>query len=238
MLRDASTAINSLTVGIKRDITTLDEHLRVLERSPVAGPPALAAHRHSMVDTLQHKLCSTTADFHAILKDRTAAIASVSQRQAVFGGAAALGKPLAYTAAPAAPTDEQTPLLPQGSPRGGGGATAPRAEDAFAQVNLQAVSASRGTQQYFDARAQEAAAVEGMVREMGGLFQRLAGLVAEQDAAVARLEDQSASALEALEAGQRELVRHHEAVSDSRWLAAKVAGVLVTFGVVFTIFIA
>ena len=112
MLRDAGAAINTLTQGNKGDITMLDEHLSALEAAAAPGDsPAMAAHRAAMVDTLQHKLVAATSTFHAVLKDRTAAMRSVADRQSVFGGAARLGRPVAYA----------PPSLPPPAATGAGG---------------------------------------------------------------------------------------------------------------------
>ena len=103
---------------------------------------------------------------------------------------------------------------------------------------MQALAQGRATDEYFDQSAADAQAVESMVGEIGGPLQRLTGMVAEQGDLLHRLEDDSADALERLEAGHGQLQQHHDSVMDNRWLAAKVAGVLVSFGVFFTIFVA
>ncbi len=259
-LKDASREINALTVAIKGDITTLDEHLGALESAAAAqaarsaAPKAgMAGHTAAQVATLKTKLMATTHHFHAVLKDRTTTMKQAASRHGVFGGTSKLGKPVGYapqrSTAGGQPTGEESqPLLPRPGTAGrnagrsttgsGVGSAGASGGNAFAQVSMQALAQGRATDEYFDQRAADAQAVESMVGEIGGLFQRQAGMVAEQGDLLHRLEDDSSDALERLEAGQAQLQRHHDSVMDNRWLAAKVAGVLVTFGVFFTIFVA
>jgi len=253
-LKDASREINALTVAIKGDITTLDEHLGALESAAAAQAArsaapkgGMAGHTAAQVATLKTKLMATTHHFHAVLKDRTSTMKQAASRHGVFGGSSRLGKPVGYSPAPPSTTtaggqpagEERQPLLPRpGNTSRSSAQPPPAVASAFAQVSMQALAQGRATDEYFDQRAADAQAVESMVGEIGGLFQRLAGMVAEQGDLLHRLEDDSSDALERLEAGQAQLQQHHDGVMDNRWLVAKVAGVLVTFGVFFTIFVA
>jgi hypothetical protein len=161
----------------------------------------------------------------------TGAATATARRAAAYGGAAA----------PSLGVDVSSPQARRGAAFGGGASSPPpplahSSSAAFALVDQAQLAAEPGTA-YLEARASDMAAIESSITELSGLFSRLAGLVAEQGAAVERIDSAADEAAVRMEAGTGELQRHLDRVSSSRGLALKVAGVLVMAAVGFTMLI-
>lgn len=166
------------------------------------------------------------------------ASAAAARRAAAYGGGGAFGSGGGGSgAAGGRAVAGSAPVVLHGaaSPGPGGGARR-GAADAFALVD-QAQLAADPEAAYLDARASDVAHIEASVRELSGLFGRLAGLVAEQGEAVERIDGAADDAAARVDAGEAELRRAAERAASTRGLALRVLGVAVTFVVGFTLFV-
>lgn len=86
------------------------------------------------------------------------------------------------------------------------------------------------------ARAQDARSVEGTIAELGGMFTRMAALVAEQGDVIARIDADTEDAAVNVEAGAAELAKFYASVKANRGLILKLFAVLVFVILLFAIF--
>lgn len=86
---------------------------------------------------------------------------------------------------------------------------------------------------YLDARAADVEAVQAHIADLAHMFGRLNAVVAEQGELVERLEDSTEAALRNVEAGQSQLQRYWQRVSDNRILLVRAVGVLVGAALLF-----
>lgn len=91
---------------------------------------------------------------------------------------------------------------------------------------------------YLDSRATALRQVESTIQELGGIFQQLAHLVAEQGEVALRIDENVGETLSNVEAGQAQLLKYYDTISSNRWLILKVFGVLMLFLAFFVTFIA
>lgn len=136
--------------------------------------------------------------------------------------------------------DSQRPTASAPQENGGAG---PHAGSALAlappppsQQAQQLVVAPQDT--YLDSRATALRQVESTIQELGGIFQQLAHLVAEQGEVALRIDENVGETLSNVEAGQAQLLKYYDTISSNRWLILKVFGVLMLFLAFFVTFIA
>jgi syntaxin 5 len=92
--------------------------------------------------------------------------------------------------------------------------------------------------QYLASRAEALHQVESTIVELGGIFQQLAHMVAEQGEMATRIDENVEDSLANVDAGQAQLLKYLSAISSNRFLALKVFAVLLFFMVFFILFIA
>ena len=100
---------------------------------------------------------------------------------------------------------------------------------AYSAAQVQAYHASKS-------RADEMRSVEASLSELGHMFNRLAGLVAEQGETVERIDADMEVALDNVQAGHSELLGYYESASKNRGLILKVFAVLAGVILLFAVF--
>lgn len=116
---------------------------------------------------------------------------------------------------------------PPGPPVFGGGQ---------AQAQAQALAPQRDA--YLHSRAGALQQVESTIAELGGIFNQLATLVAEQGETAIRIDEHVSDALGNVEGAQAQLLRHLATISSNRWLILKCLGVLLVFALFFVFVVA
>jgi syntaxin 5 len=87
---------------------------------------------------------------------------------------------------------------------------------------------------YIDNRSTAIESIESTIAELGGIFQQLATMVAEQRETVQRI-DQNTDDIEMNVIGaQRELLKYYTSISSNRWLIIKIFVTIVLFFLLFT----
>ena len=89
---------------------------------------------------------------------------------------------------------------------------------------------------YLASRAGALQQVESTIAELGGIFQQLATLVAEQGETAIRIDEHVGDALANVDGAQAQLLRHLATISSNRWLILKCLGVLLVFAL-FIVFV-
>ncbi|KAG0179717.1 cis-Golgi t-SNARE syntaxin [Apophysomyces sp. BC1021] len=88
---------------------------------------------------------------------------------------------------------------------------------------------------YIESRSTAIDSIESTIAELGGIFQQLATMVAEQRETVQRI-DQNTDDIEMNVMGaQRELLKYYTNISSNRWLIIKIFVTIVFFFMVFTL---
>lgn len=88
---------------------------------------------------------------------------------------------------------------------------------------------------YIDNRSSAIESIESTIAELGGIFQQLATMVAEQRETVQRI-DQNTDDIEMNVIGaQRELLKYYTSISSNRWLLFKIFATIILFFILFTV---
>ena len=74
--------------------------------------------------------------------------------------------------------------------------------------------------------------------ELGGIFQQLATMVAEQGELAVRIDENVNESVANVDNAQTQLLKYMNSISSNRWLIMKIFGVLISFLVFFIVFIA
>lgn len=214
VFEDPSAEIAELTAVVKADITALNAALTELQSQ--AGTRGgsdnqSGAHSATVVDTLKSRLMGATREFRDVLTARQEAIKVHHNRRGLFSSlpdADALGPPRR-------PGPGSLHVSPGGLPthaRLGGG------------LQQQLVLAPQDT--YLASRAEALQQVERTIAELGGIFQQLASMVAEQGELAIRIDENLDDTITNVESAQQQLARYLSRVSGNRGLVLKIFGIL------------
>ena len=91
---------------------------------------------------------------------------------------------------------------------------------------------------YLASRAEALQQVERTIAELGGIFQQLATMVAEQGELAVRIDENLEDANTNVDNAQAQLLRYLQRISSNRWLVMKIFAVLLAFLVFFVMFVA
>ena len=92
--------------------------------------------------------------------------------------------------------------------------------------------------QYLSARSEALQNVEQTITELGGIFQQLATMVAEQGEMAIRIDENVERSVADVDNAQTQMLKYLNSISSNRWLIMKIFGVLISFLVFFVVFIA
>ena len=259
MFDDPAREIGDLTAVIKQDITGLNAAIGELQ-SFSAGQQAernkqSSAHSSTVVDNLRARLKDTTKEFKDVLTLRTENLKHNQNRRKMFS---------ASTASDTAPLLPRRGPLSQGpGARGPLGAGAGPGQSQAAPSN-QYVMGADGTNgegstmgapggigasmqqqllgpvedSYMTHRAEALHNVESTIVELGGIFEQLAHMVAEQGEMAVRIDENVDETVTNVESAQAQLQKYMRTISSNRWLIMKVFSILMVFAVLFILFVA
>ena len=213
---DPTAEINELTAVVKQDITALNGALSELQGQATqrAGSKDSGDHSVTVVDALKGRLMGATKEFRDVLTLRQEAIKVHHNRRGLFSA------------------------LPEGESGSGGGSLAlrrpagslqssgPGGLPTHARGGLQAqalMAAPLAQDAYLASRAEALQQVERTIAELGGIFQQLATMVAEQGEMAIRIDENLDETTANVESAQAHLMRYLTTVSSNRWLILKVA---------------
>ena len=91
---------------------------------------------------------------------------------------------------------------------------------------------------YMSSRAAALRNVENTIVELGGIFNKLSELVAEQGELAIRIDENVEDTLHNVNSAQQQLLKYLHGLQNNRWLVLKVMGVLMVFLLLFVFFIA
>ncbi|RKP07003.1 syntaxin-5-like protein [Thamnocephalis sphaerospora] len=223
---DRSVEINELTHMIKRDIAGLNGQIAGLQQlragADGAGSKQAVEHSSNIVVMLQSRLANTSMAFKDVLEVRTENMrTSRDRRQQLLG--ADSNDASAFSASPLYSVDRPSERQSETS------------DTVAIEMPMQSQQLEMVARQdeYIEGRATAIESIESTIAELGGIFQQLAHMVAEQRDTVQRIEanvdDMSAN----ISGAQRELLKLYANVTSNRWLMIRIFIVLMVFFFLF-----
>ncbi|KAI9470987.1 MAG: t-SNARE [Benjaminiella poitrasii] len=231
---DKPVEINELTFIIKQDIAKLNKQIAMLQdytKHQKQASKQASEHTSNVVVALQSKLADTSMSFKDVLEIRTEnmKISKDKRDQFLFStmeqsaNSELANSPLMKTRRNAPVEDdnkEQESTLSLGIPM-------------ITQQQQQEMMVLE-QDRYIDHRSSAIESIESTIAELGGIFQQLATMVAEQRETVQRI-DQNTDDIEMNVMGaQRELLKYYTSISSNRWLFIKIFLTIVIFFLIFT----
>jgi syntaxin 5 len=221
--------IEELTFIIKQNIQNLNKEIVVLRESSKTTNQSKqnTVHSDTIVSYLNSKLASTTKGFKDILQVRTETLKTKQDKiNKITGGSLSLMSTPAKKQSEHVLYKHHLDTLPDTPPRPGGDVV----------VLMPQVMMQQQQEDYTTSRASAVENIERTIVELGGIFQQLAALVAEQGDMIQRIDSNIDNSERHVAAGNDALLRVLKNVSSSRMLIVKLFLVLIVFAVIFIVF--
>ena len=254
---DSSQEINTISFAVKEDIKELNTAIAELQRLALhereQKTKQSTQHSETIVESLKGRLMDATRAFKDVLSERKENVKNNERRRSMFGGsgssslqqqqmggggfAAGTGRFASVSAA--ATTGSFMNVGARSSEQQqqqGGGNFSHMNPIAFNQ-NQVAIYQDQD-QNYATSRADAMQNVERTITELGGIFQQLATMVNEQGEMAIRIDENVEDVVANVDQAQGELLKYLNYISNNRWLAMKVFGVLMAFLMFFIVFVA
>ena len=254
---DSSQEINTISFAVKEDIKELNTAIAELQRLALhereQKTKQSTQHSETIVESLKGRLMDATKAFKDVLSERKENVKNNERRRSMFGGsgssslqqqqmggggfAAGTGRFASVSAA--ATTGSFMNVGARSSEQQqqqGGGNFSHMNPIAFNQ-NQVAIYQDQD-QNYATSRADAIHNVERTITELGGIFQQLATMVNEQGEMAIRIDENVEDVVANVDQAQGELLKYLNYISNNRWLAMKVFGVLMAFLMFFIVFVA
>lgn len=260
MFDDPAVEIQELTSVVKQDITALNAAISDLQqicelRNDGANQTRQSSeHSTTVVDTLKSRLMNTTKEFKDVLTLRTENLKVHDNRRQLFTGTAnkqtnpyARQGPLATTAANSTPSTSNAALPPWGNGTARNNElfsssrrrhTADGADSSQSQGRVQQQQLVPVQDTYMQNRAEALQNVESTIVELSTIFTQLATMVAQQGEVAIRIDENMDESLTNVEGAQNQLLKYLDSISSNRWLILKIFMVLITFLLIFVVFVA
>lgn len=256
MFDDRPVEVQELTQVIKLEIARLNgqiSDLQALQKMRRTGGYTVGSNRSAeehtsqVVVSLQSRLAEASSTFTSVLEMRSNTIKAQRERRDHFSATNML-PPLPTTS-----VSRQRPVRGgdgSASPASSGGAiydasaaagSSPQGHVAIEMPNqsLQqlAMMATTSDTAYLESRSAALQGIEATINELGGIYQQLATMIAEQGEQVQRIDMNIESMQFNIERGQGELLKYLRSVSSNRWLMVKIFAVLIIFIMFFSLFL-
>ena len=246
MFDDPAQEIQDLTMVVKQDITGLNRAIEDLQNLSATNRDGsynkqINAHSTTVVDNLRTRLKDTTKEFKDVLTLRTENLKNNQNRRKMFSSSDTFssGGPLL----PKSKLRSSQRMQPGGGGSGSNGlppmdqSQGPPAPGGIGQsMQQQLLGPMEDT--YMNSRADALRNVESTIVELGGIFEQLAHMVAEQGEMAVRIDENVDETVTNVESAQAQLMKYFKTISSNRWLAMKVFSVLLLFAVMFIVFVA
>eukprot|EP00240_Pyramimonas_obovata_P006038 CAMPEP_0118939452 /NCGR_PEP_ID=MMETSP1169-20130426/28927_1 /TAXON_ID=36882 /ORGANISM="Pyramimonas obovata, Strain CCMP722" /LENGTH=319 /DNA_ID=CAMNT_0006883725 /DNA_START=215 /DNA_END=1174 /DNA_ORIENTATION=- len=230
MFDDPAQEIAELTTVVKQDISALNNAISDLQQFAYRSDSGYNSNKHNqehsstVVNNLKARLMNATKEFKEVLTVRTENLKVHDDRRGLFSSKPSKG------------LGASEPLFgkKKGSLQGG---AAPGAAPSFGGGGQQ-MMATMPQANVHASRAEALQNVESTIAELGGIFQQLATMVAEQGELAVRIDENIDETLSNVEMAQTHLLKYLNRISSNRWLILKIFFVLMIFLVIFVVFVA
>jgi len=229
IFEDPAREIEELTYIIKQSIQNLNKELAYLrDFSKSSTNTTVQSHSDTIISFLNKKLASTTKDFSDVLQVRTGNLKVKQERQKYFTGsnASKLSTPTRTNSGTSVLYNSSIESLPDSPARTGG--------EVAIMMPQQMMLAQQDD--YTTSRAVAVENIERIIVELGGIFQQLASLVAEQGDMIQRIDENIDKSEHNVASGNAALMKYLHNISSSRMLIVKLFLVLIVFAVIFIVF--
>lgn len=228
-VNDQPIEINSLTQSIKQDITKLNNQLKILQsvsKNKSSASKQATEHTNNVIMSLQTKLADTSLGFKDVLELEVDQKNNQQQQQLQ--------------------QQQYPPLSPQPRRRVNATTTAYYGEETPQSLGIPMITQEQQQQQQqmllieqqdrrIDTRNNAMETIESTIAELGGIFQQLATMVAEQRETIQRI-DQNTDDIEMNVMGaQSELLKYYTNISSNRSLIIKVFITIILLFILFSI---
>ncbi|KAG2179007.1 hypothetical protein INT43_001856, partial [Umbelopsis isabellina] len=245
--------ISELTYVIKQNISRLNHGIAALQSTTKQGarfPHQVVEHHNEVISGLQSRLANASVAFKEVLEQRTENLKASKERRDQFfqsneerSASPAPPAPANHSYTPPEPTElhrrkNYTPQVPMEEEETTLSLGIPMLTPQQQQLQQQQYAESR----YTETRSNALESVENTIQELGGLFQQLVTMVAEQRETVQRQAwnsyriGQNTEDIEShINVAQSELLRYYRNISSNRSLMLKIFATIIFFFFVFTI---
>merc|ERR1711977_151764 len=244
MFDDPAQEIEDLTRVVKQDITGLNRAIEDLQQLSSKNRDGsynnqINAHSTTVVDNLRTRLKDTTKEFKDVLTLRTENLKNNQNRRKMFSSSESFS-----AGAPLLPKSQLRSNSQKMQQAGNGSGLPPMDQGSGAgapggignSMQQQLLGPMEDT--YMNSRADALRNVESTIVELGGIFEQLAHMVAEQGEMAVRIDENVDETVTNVESAQAQLMKYFKTISSNRWLAMKVFSVLLMFAVLFIVFVA
>ncbi|KAG0170294.1 cis-Golgi t-SNARE syntaxin [Apophysomyces sp. BC1015] len=244
---DKPVEISELTFIIKQDIAKLNKQIAMLQeytKGQKQSSKQASEHTSNVVVALQSKLADTSMSFKDVLEIRTENMKMTKDKrdQFLFSAAEQSSNQTLVANSPLMKARRRPNAAGRESPNEN---YKPEIEEQESTLSLGIPMITQQQQQeqmmviendrYIESRSTAIDSIESTIAELGGIFQQLATMVAEQRETVQRI-DQNTDDIEMNVMGaQRELLKYYTNISSNRWLIIKIFVTIVFFFMVFTL---
>ncbi|KAI8642859.1 t-SNARE [Parasitella parasitica] len=247
---DKPIEISELTFIIKQDIAKLNKQIAMLQdytKHQKQVSKQATEHTSNVVVALQSKLADTSMSFKDVLEIRTENMKmSKDKRDQFLFSTAEQGTDPALANSPLLKSRRRGLETTSTSPQSANNVAVLEETKELEQESTLSLGIPMITQQqqqemmvmeqdrYIDHRSSAIESIESTIAELGGIFQQLATMVAEQRETVQRI-DQNTDDIEMNVMGaQRELLKYYTSISSNRWLLIKIFVTIILFFLLFT----
>ena len=262
---DSSQEINAISFAVKEDIKQLNTAIAELQQLALhereQKTKQSTQHSETIVESLKGRLMDATKAFKDVLSERKENVKNNERRRSMFGGGGGTsssslqqggaqgeggggfqggtGRFASVSAAATTGSFMNVGARSHHSQRGGeqGGGSFNHMHPVSFDQNQVAVYQDQD-QNYATSRADAMQNVERTITELGGIFQQLATMVNEQGETAIRIDENVQDVVANVDQAQGELLKYLNYISNNRWLAMKVFGVLMAFLMFFIVFVA
>eukprot|EP00164_Ancoracysta_twista_P002690 GFYU01003583.1.p1 GENE.GFYU01003583.1~~GFYU01003583.1.p1 ORF type:complete len:316 (+),score=76.74 GFYU01003583.1:148-1095(+) len=244
---DPAAEIQELTVIIKQDITNLNQQIDHLQH--IAHSSSLGNNRQReqcsdhIVGSLKTKLMDVTKMFQEVLQMRTENMKQLQDRRHQFSSDSGLKKRQG-----ASRQTGENPLYQRRQQKAKAAAASSSDQPNSAAYSTSFMDMEGGGQQqqslipkqdsYLASRAEAVESIQSTIVELGGIFQQLASLVAEQQHLADRVDTNLDDTMANVDNAEDQLRKYWRNMSGDTWLIIRVFFVLIVFILFFVFFVA
>ncbi|GAN09275.1 t-SNARE [Mucor ambiguus] len=224
---DNPTEVNTLQQSLKQDITKLNNQLKILQsvkNGNRSNSKQASEHSNNVIMSLQSKLADASLGFKDILEAEVVTHNNASAAQP------SSSSPQPRRRVNAHPYQDSLNLT-----------TTPAYDDSPQSLGIPMISQQQQqlqmlerNDQRIESRTNAMESIESTIAELGGIFQQLATMVAEQRETIQRI-DQNTDDIEMNVLGaQSELLKYYQNISSNRALIIKIFATVILFFLLFT----
>jgi syntaxin 5 len=239
LFNDPMQEINQLTFVIKRDLTTLNSEIDLLQnfvtqnrQQEAMGTKDNAQNSDEIVNSLKRELATATHSFTDILRTRQQNLKDGSKRRKEFEGTSnKLKKSAALTSRLSLdePEFNESKVNTEDTDQKDGGSLLQSSQ----QVQIVVDNVQEDT--YYQSRAEALGEIEKTIVELAEMYKRLATIVAMHEDTTRRIDENMTKTMEYMDLGQTQLQQALQSTSSGTWLIIKAFVILMLFSIFWVV---